>query len=145
MADAHQGQGSKLYIATEGSPTVFVQVAGIKSFDGPDGQATIIDKTDLDSTFREKLMGLPDEGNITFQGNYVGGNAGQDECFEARSSRERREFRLDIPAGAQNPAQNPAESWYWFGYVTQFSITGGVDGLVECSIGIAIDGAIRRP
>jgi hypothetical protein len=144
MADKHQSQGSKLYIATELSPTSWVEVKGIKSFDGPGGQATVIDASDLSSTFREKLMGLADEGQITFGGNYISSDPGQAECLEARENRERRQFRMDIPAAAVSPATNPAESWYFFGFVLGFNIAGGVDNLIEANITVEVDGAVVR-
>src|SRR5262245_33057464 len=121
MADAHQVQGAKLYIsgvagAGAGSPTVFTQVKGLQSFSGPDGKATVIDKTDLDSAAKEKLMGLPDEGNISFDCNYVSGDAGQLACDTARTDRTRRQFLLTIPAGSQDPSNNASKSIYFWGY-----------------------------
>lgn len=140
MADAHQVQGAQLFIGQSGSPTVFLQVAGFQSFSGPDGKATVIDKTDLDSAAKEKLMGLPDEGNISFDCNFISADAGQLECDNARTTRTRRQFKLTIPASAQAPATNVARSIYFWGYVLGLTLSGGVDAIVKSKIDVTIDG-----
>jgi Lambda phage tail tube protein, TTP len=145
MADAHQSQGATLFIDDgSGSPTVFTQIGGVKDFSGPDGKATVIDKSDLSSTYKEKLMGLPDEGNIQFTLNFISGDAGQLAAIAARTARRRAQFKLTIPAGAQNSVADPAQSMLFYGYVLSFQEKGGVDKLVEATIDIAIDGQISR-
>ena len=38
----------------------------------------------------------------------------------------------------------PAATWTFYGYVTQFSVQGGVDAVVEASVTIEIDGDITE-
>lgn len=142
--DATQSQGTRFFIGASGSPSSFVEILGIKDFTGPGGKTTIIDASTLASTAKEKLPGLPDEGQFTLTGNFISGDAGQLACIAARAARERRQFHVDLPAGAQNPAANPAQSVYFFGYVVEYSQKGGVDKLDEVSIMIEIDGAVTR-
>lgn len=142
MADKHKSQGAKLYMATELSPTTFVQVNGLKTFDGPGGSVNIIDVSDLDSTAVEKLAGLPDEGQISFGANFISGDDGQLKFRQARAAQERRQFRLDIPASTQSPGSNPAKSIYFFGFPSEYKLGGAVNGVVSLSLSIEIDGSI---
>lgn len=145
MPDATQSQGTRFYIAdANGSPTNFLEIQGIKDFTGPGGKTTIIDASTLASTAKEKLPGLPDEGQFSLTGNFISGDAGQAACIVARTARARRQFHVDFPAGSQSPAANPAQSVYFFGYVTEYSQKGGVDKLDEMTITVEIDGPVTR-
>ena len=74
MANAIETQGVTIGVST-GSPTSFSNIGNVTDFSGPGGQATVIDVSNLDSTFREKIMGLPDEGQFTFNINLDPDNA----------------------------------------------------------------------
>lgn len=145
MTDATQSQGTRFFIQdASGSPTVFAEIGGVKDFTGPGGKTTIIDASTLASTAKEKLPGLPDEGQFSLTGNFISGDAGQLICIAARTARTRRQFRVDFPAGSQNPSANPAQSCYFFGYIVEYAQKGGVDKLDEVSITIEIDGSVTR-
>jgi hypothetical protein len=54
-----------------------------------------------------------------------------------RANRIRRQFRITFTDVA-------AATWTFYGYVTQFSVQGGVDAVVEASVTIEIDGDITE-
>ena len=137
MSQAIETQGTLFYVAPDaGSPTNYQLIGEVVSFDGPTGQAKVIDVSHLTSTRREKRMGLPDEGQITLNLNYVPSDTGQDELTEARDNRELRNFKM-VLAGA-------VETWTWQGFVLKFSINGGVDDKVNATAVIEITGAIAK-
>jgi hypothetical protein len=135
MSNAISSQGTKFYVGQEVSPTTYIQVGEVQTFDGPSGQANVIDTTHLTSTAKEKLIGLPDEGQITIGGNYVSSDNGQDEMFEARNTQQRRDFKLEMSNG---------ELWLFQGYVLAFNISGGVDDKVNFSATVEITGPVSR-
>jgi hypothetical protein len=62
-----------------------------------------------------------------------------------RSNRARRQYKITFTDTA--PAATPAATWTtwtFYGYVTQFSVQGGVDAVVEASVTIEIDGDITE-
>ncbi len=134
MAKAIESQGVTLKVSS-GSPTEFSSIGNVVDFSGPGGQASVIDVSNLDSTFREKLMGLPDEGQITFNVNLDPDNTQHSLLRSARQSRTRLEFRLTLTDAT------PATGTF-FGYVLGFVIAGGVDQAVKAAITVEIDGAV---
>ena len=131
-------QGTLFYISTAAyttSPTTYAAVGEVQTFDGPSGQANVIDATHLQSSAKEKLMGLPDEGQITIGGNYVSTDSGQDHMFDARSLQQKRDFKLQLSNG---------ELWLFQGFVLQFGISGGVDDKVTFSATVEISGPVSR-
>lgn len=69
------GAGATLEIGTadDGGATApgsdtFTAIGAVRSFTGPGGDKPEIDVTDLASTGKEYLGGIPDNGEVTFQG-----------------------------------------------------------------------------
>ena len=115
------------------TPLAYVEVGEITDFDGPSGSAAVIDKTNLASTAKEKMMGLPDEGQFTLSINRQPDNAGQLAVSAARTARTQKNFKITY-------SDNKVHSFA--GYVLGDTWAGGVDGLVSGSITIEIDGAV---
>jgi hypothetical protein len=135
---AIETQGTTFAIATAAytvSPTVYANVGEIVSFDGPGGQASIIDTTHLTSTAKEKLVGLRDEGQLTLGCNYSSTDTGQDHCQTARDNRERRQCKLTLSNG---------EIWMFDAFVLGFAISGAVDDKVSANITLEITGPVSR-
>lgn len=60
-------QGSKIYISDMASPEDWEEIVGAQGIDGPDlAGASEIDMTHLGSTRKEKVLDLPDGGQVTF-------------------------------------------------------------------------------
>lgn len=128
-------QGTLLHINVDGSPTNFQKIGNVKTFDGPGGTTTVLDATNLESTFHEKLIGLPDEGQFTLGLNLDPADTVHLAIKTARRNRTLCEFRITLPNTA-------ATKLIFFGYVIGFRISGGVDAIVNSSITIEIDGEV---
>lgn len=134
MAKAIESQGITLQY-TIGSPSNMAGIANVVGFSGPGGAAAVIDVTNLSSTAKEKLMGLPDEGQFTIDINFDPDDAGHIAIRGARVSRTRSEFKINFSDAT------PATATFW-GYVLGFAVTGAVDQAVKAAITIEIDGPV---
>jgi hypothetical protein len=117
------------------TPEEWVPVGESVDFDGPGGAASVIDATHLGSTAREKIMGIPDEGQFTFSLNRVFSDTGQAAVFAARAARAKKSFRVTY---MDDTVQT------FDGYVLQFSTSGGVDDKLNGSVTIEITGAVSE-
>ena len=68
-------QGCTLALGDGASPEVFTSVINLVSFQGPSGSRQVIDATTLASTAKEKDVGIPDLGQITFDYNFSSADA----------------------------------------------------------------------
>ncbi len=117
--------------------TAFETIPNVVSFQGPGGQAAVIDVTNLASSAKEKRIGLGHEGQISLTLHYNPDALVHPGLRLDRANRVRRQFRLTFTDS------NPA-IWTFYGYVTQFSVQGGVDAVVQASVTIEIDGEITE-
>jgi hypothetical protein len=129
-------QGTLLHINVDGSPSNFQKVGNIQDYSGPGGQASVLDASNLESIFREKLPGLPDEGQFTFNMNVDPADAVHLALKNARRNRTLTEFRITLPNVAQTKL-------LFFGYVLGFQLSGGVDAIVKAALTIEIDGEVN--
>ena len=67
--------------------TAFETIPNVVSFQGPGGQAQVIDVTNLSSTAKEKRMGLRDEGSLSLTLHFDPDNAVHDGLNRYRFSR----------------------------------------------------------
>ena len=134
LVTAIESQGVKLAVSS-GSPTTFANIGNITDFSGPGGQAAIIDTSNLDSTFREKMMGLPDEGQVTFNVNWDPDNTTHTTLRSARAARTRAEFRITLTDATPTVGT-------FFGYVVGLTLSGAVDAVVKAALTIEVDGPI---
>lgn len=137
-SNAITAQGVILARGDGATPTeAFTTIPEIKTFSGPGGSASIIDVTTLQSTAKEKRMGLQDEGQLSFTINYVPANTVHSGLRDDRANATQRNFKLTF-------TDSPATVWTFSGYVTGFSVKGGVDAVVEADVTIEITGAITE-
>ena len=111
-------------------------VGEITSFNGPGGSASIIDVSHLGSTRREKRMGLPDEGQISFDLNLVPNDAGQGKLRDARAAR-------DLKGGELYLTDDSGTILSFDCYCTQFSIQGSVDDKIQGSVTLEVTGVVN--
>lgn len=115
----------------------WVKLGGIVSFSGlGGGSATVIDSTDLDSTAREKLIGLADEGTFTINCNYHDDDVGQVALMAARASSSLISLELKLPGVTQ--------VYKFDGYVQTGETSGAVDTKAERAFSVEITGAVTR-
>ena len=122
-----------------GSPAVTAQVLGdldigeIFSHDGPGGSAEVIDVSHYKSLAREKRLGIPDEGQFSFEMNRIAGDAGQKEMRRLRLAGELGKFRIVF--GTDDEAR-------YDGFVLDFSTSGSVDERQTASTTHEISGLV---
>lgn len=124
------GQGDAASVAA-GSDT-FDTIGEVKNFQGPGGTADIIDATHFGSTAKEKIMGLPDNGQVTFGVNYVPGDIGQDAAAAARNSQTLKNIRVTFSNGT---------IWDFKAYVMGINPSGAVNSIVDATITVEISGS----
>lgn len=136
---ALSSQGCTIHVSDSGSPGPTWQlIPEVSSINGPSGSATIIDVTDLASAAKEKQMGLMDEGQVTLDMNYLPDNAVQEVLRAARAAKSLMVFKITFTDTA------PATTFTFYGYVTSFQVSAGVDNPLKVSITLEITGAVAK-
>jgi hypothetical protein len=110
-------------------------IGEVKSFNGPGGQASEIDVTTLESTAKEFLMGLQDEGEISLEVNFDPSDVGQTFCRNARTNQTRNAYRITLP-------NTPATRLDFLAFCKGFSLSGGVDDVWKASLTLRVTGAV---
>ncbi len=116
------------------TPLEWVEIGEVVSHDGPGGSAAVYETTHLQSTAKEKKIGLPDEGQLTLAVNWcLATDLGQQEASDARKARTEKNFKLTF---------SDDSTASFSGYVLGLSASGAVDDKVSGSITIEITGAV---
>jgi hypothetical protein len=140
---AVSAQGSQ-FIWTDGTAAVTTAmdatgaVGQVNTINGPTGAAAIIDVTHLGSTAKEKLMGLPDEGQITLELNLDYSTTTNDKhkaLVADRKARTKRAWGIILADGSSSLLKGD-------GYCTGFAVSGSVDAKLVASVTIEIDGPV---
>jgi hypothetical protein len=134
-SNAINAQGVNLQRGNGAAPEVFATVGEITQFDGPGGSATVIDVSTLQSTAREKRIGLADEGQFTLQMNLDPSDATQTGLRADRIGRVKRNFKLVLTDTALTTLSFAA-------FVLEFKISGAVDQVVKAAVTLEITGAV---
>jgi predicted secreted protein len=133
--DAILAQGTLFAVSANASPPSFSNIPEIRTIGGPDGTAPTIDVTDLDSTAREYVLGLKDEGAFSLGIMYIPANAVHAELRAAWANRTEKRFRVTF-------TDSGTTVWEFNGFVTGFSQNAAVDTVIEATVGIKITGSI---
>ena len=131
-SQALPAQGTEVKIGS-GSPLTYTAIPEIVSFSGPGGSGQVIDVTNLSSDAIEKIMGLPDEGQLSFEMNYVPENAQHAALRAARAAQSIQSIQIEFPDGTV---------WTFNAYVTNFTVSGGVNAPIKASITLEITGSV---
>jgi len=137
-SNAIEAQGIIIARGTGSGPITYTTIPEIKSFTGPGGSASVIDVTDLSSAAKEKRMGLADEGQLQLTINYIPDNAVHVALRGDRAARSKVPFKITFTDSV------PATVWTFEAFVTGFSVSGAVDGVVEAQVTLEITGAITE-
>lgn len=115
------------------TPQTWTQIANVKTFNGIDGSAAEIDISNLQSSAKEYLMGLPDEGQFSVELDLDPLDAGQIALLAARSAQTKKSFKLTLPN---------ANTATFSGYAKKITASGGVDQSIKRSVDIRITGVV---
>lgn len=135
MVKAVESQGVVVAVTDGGSPSSFSTINNVTDFSGPGGQASVIDVSNLASVRREKLMGLPDEGQFTLTLNWDPDDTTHQALRTYRNNRTRVEFKITL-------TDTTNTTGVFYGYVLGVTLSGAVDAAIKASVNIEIDGAI---
>ena len=117
---AMESQGCKFFWSTSTAQSTAQEIGEVTNFNGPGGAAAVIDITHLQSTAKEKLIGLRDEGQLSMSVNYNATDAGQVALIADRSARTKRKALIKFTDTATSAAVFDA-------YCLQFQVQGVVD------------------
>lgn len=131
--------GTVLRIAA-GSPTSYSTIGNAKSFTAMDGTNQEVDATNFDSTAKEFLMDIADNGVAAFELDTDFGNAGQAVAVAAKEAVPPTlcNFQIALPSSMTTPTLT------FQGYVKKFNVTGQVGNLVKSMIEIRVTGPVTR-
>ncbi|MGB7195449.1 MAG: phage tail tube protein [Collimonas pratensis] len=104
------------------TPVAWIKISNLLTFKGFDGQAAELDATNLDSTAKEYLLGLQDNGTFTFDVHRDFADAGQQAVDAAKRGATLKSFKLTLP-NARTKTFNA--------YVKNSPLEGAVDQLVK--------------
>lgn len=119
------------------SPEQFTTIGLVTNIGGPDGSATEINTTHLGSAAMEFLIGLRDEGQVTFDILYDPDNATHQGLLTDRDNKTLREFQLSL-------TDSTPTTWTFQAYVQGFSMNVAVDEAVTASVTLRISGTVTR-
>ena len=115
---------------------VWNAIEEIASIGASGATSSEIDATHLRSTAKEYLLGLPDNGRIPLQGNYLGtGYAGQAQMLTAFNDRSERNFRITFADSV------PATVLTFPGRCMGFDVAMQPDSKVDLTITIRVTGS----
>lgn len=125
--------GKTITASGTATPNTYTSVANINTFSGFDGQASEIDATNLGSTAKEFLIGIPDSGQFMVEVDQDFSDNGQNALRAAQTASASKNFKLNLPNGKVAS---------FTGFVKKISTAGGVDAVIKSSVDIRISGAI---
>lgn len=134
--NAIKAQGTLLKLGA-GSPLSYTAIAEINSFNGPGGSVSVIDVTDLSSTAKEKIAGMNDNGQLSFECNLIPSNTQQVALKTAKENGTTISIQIIF-------TDTEETTWTFNAIVVGFSVSGAVDGVVKASISLEISGNIEE-
>jgi len=136
MAERVKVQTTKFQVSDGGDPEAFNDVPQIKSISGlGSGQSQEIDVTDFDSTGKEFVQGLKDEGSVSIDMVYDPNDTQQTRLETIRSNQETTNFKIVL-------SDTNNTNFEFAGFITSFEKTLEEDDVMRASVSIRITGAI---
>ncbi len=135
---AIKGIGTLMQIGDGGGPEVFTTIAEVLSISGPTESRETIDVTNMDSAGnrREKISALIDSGSVTFDMNFTGSNAQQNQLKTDMEAGTLRNFKIIMPGTVRTFA--------FAALVTELSKEFPIDSQITASVTLEISGAITE-
>lgn len=140
---AVESQGTVIYWSSAGSTSASTAAANavgeVTGFNGPTGQANTIDVTTLNSTRKEFLMGLPDEGELTLDINFVPTDGVQTRLRTDRAARSLKKCVIKLN---DNTSDAATTKMIFDAYCLGITAQGSVDNAIKGTVSIKIAGAV---
>jgi len=121
------------------TPTEWIKVGELTDIKSTSDTSPDIEVTDLDSTAKEYIQGLPDTGNVTMTVYCVDSDTGLAAMEAAHVARAMKSFKVTYPSGA-----TPIRTFN--GYVKSFPMIGDAskDSAVTGSVEIKRSGSVTK-
>jgi len=139
---ATSAQGVQLKRGDGATSESFTKIAEQIDWKGPSRKANTIDATSFDSTSMESIGGLPDQGEVTLNGLFVGTDAQQAGLITDFNAQTLRNYQLvlnDQPSGGSRPTSEAFAA-----RVTSYEFGGAVNQAVKFSVTLKITGGSTR-
>ena len=118
------------------TPVTYTAIANVKSIsDFESGSASEIDVTNLASTAKEKRLGMVDNGGFSLGIHHSNADPGQAALTARRADGAAVNMKVILPSGTTPTASFSA-------LIKKFSKNAAVDGVVEGSVDVTVNGAI---
>lgn len=130
-----ESQGITVYWTTSTSFATSQAVNDVTSVGGPGISAGKLDVTSLQSTAKEFIMGLRDNGDISLDMIFNSTDAGQLALRNDLNTRTKRRIAIKIPDATTT-------LWHCEAYCTNWSLSGSVDNVQKLSATVGLTGAI---
>lgn len=129
-------QGTRFFWSTSTAVSTAVEILGVKTWGGFGGTSPVIDVSDLNSTAREKRIGLRDAGEVTLGINYNASTAvspGVAAMEADAGTRTRRKFAVKWSTVDANGVGKKMDA-----YCGGLTIDGAEDDVVKGSLQIVL-------
>jgi len=140
MSEAILGLKTQMQIEDSSNPGTFLTIAEVLSITALSLSTESVDVTNMDSPdkYMEFIPGLRDSGELSFDINYIFGNATHGSSTGILQDFENvettvRNFKIIFPDVG-------ATTWSFAGFVTGFTLNDPVDTAVTASITIKVTG-----
>jgi len=141
---AIETQGTRVYWSTSTalSTSTTAAVGAVVDISGPNSQGGEIDITTFDSTAKEFLLGLRDEGTISLNLVRDTSNTGQTNLIADQAARNLRKLAIDFSTHVIE-ASVVGSRLSMDAYCQSFSYTMGADDAVKAAATFRITGAVN--
>ena len=126
-------QGCALKLGNGASPQVLSTIASVTSFQGPSGSRQVIDATTLASTGKEKDVGIPDYGQVTFDFNFAASDTVLVDVWDGFIAGTLHYFQILL---------SDTTAFTFNAYVLSMNYTAGLDDIVRGSVTLEISGTV---
>lgn len=129
-------QGCSLqFFDTVASPNAYVSIANVTSFQGPSGSRSVLDATVLSSSGKDKAVGLPDYGQVTFEFNFAAADTVLIDVWDSFIAGSLQAFKIAF-------SDSPTTEFTFSAYVLSMSYSASQDDLVRGSCTLEISGTV---
>lgn len=137
---AISSQGTKIFLGDTGSPNAYVAIPGVTSISAPTAQNPKIDASDLDSTSKEFIAGLKDNGEMSFSINFAPDNVTHLALRAAFVAAPATQKMWVI----QWPDTAPNVRWEFQGFISGYQPKAGVDEKLTAEVTVTVSGDVTQ-
>jgi len=141
---AIETQGTRLYWSTSTSVSTAAGtlIGSVVDLSGPNSQGSEIDVTSFDSTAKEFLMGLRDEGTISINILRDTSNAAQGNLIADQAARSMRKLTIDFSTLVMTTVAIGSRLTM-DAFVQSFAYSAGADDALKAAVTFRITGAVN--